>query len=882
MTAIDALRTARDSSRPTTGHRLAYLGAAARRELGHEAVATELASSTNALADRDRDLRRISQAYTKRKRELDLGLKIIEGTNWIVLTALTGSAARATPRGVGGSVMLNGVKTVATLGLNKVEEMAREAAAQELRRNLKYQLDQYRQQQPDLVPALLAKQNDPAAFRAELEARLGPVYGSALDGLPDDEKASARDQVVQFYTREVATVLQDGLEALSTVQSLQAAQLAENQKNVAGLARTFVRFAEDTNSQLATLVETSGTLTQAVSDLEDRVGRTEEGVAFLQRYAFGRMTPSEQLAALRAGQVPGLGDEERSTLEKKIEAVQAREQLTATVTDFVNGAGHLVTIARNLGVSPKILAPVEQAVTIGSHAASAIKAFASGNVLGGLAAVSAIFGFGGPDVAAERHKEVMGALKSLYEQQGVISEKLDFLIEGQQRLMQGQHLIANAVKYLSEDVARNHVEVLSALGRLEEEVFYLASLILQAVDEEYSAAERFLYHPVHNHRVLDTSIGRYPSEDELAALFATYGTRTFKKAGDRLRDGVWDSINNRFHRWFLLRSRTSGEDGNADPMRAQAFIKDVYTPTYRLLVGSTAKETRSAHLSALLAPVQTVAAVRQKRRSLKDVWDARLYENTFEDLLGEPLAPVAVALHAELLLHFHVLYQLHNDQARRAYTIDELAESAPVVQHGYVALRRSLRLLDIAIAQQAMLGGDILLDVVASAVDAVKVTEPPPEATARFQAVLDLMAVNPMFAQNVLRYALAEDIERTSSYTAYEVALGTSDVASLRLTFGAPWPVRYNAVEVRKEGGPSEPVGWVMAVGNGVIPLPTVAELSSGLLLFPAAVERLSELRSRVIDEIADYEVSAELATGGRAGFNRFVLATALGTRPND
>ena len=146
--------------------------------------------------------------------------------------------------------------------------------------------------------------------------------------------------------------------------------------------------------------------------------------------------------------------------EAKVQNIAGAIQLTAS------NINNVASIANNLGLgSPELNKTAELA----SLTANAVASFATGNYLGAVVAVTGMFAKK-TDPEAERFKILMGYLKQQFE---IINEKLDRILENQQKLM-------NAMVDLSEQMQSYYEALDERLTNIEFETKRISGMAASA------------------------------------------------------------------------------------------------------------------------------------------------------------------------------------------------------------------------------------------------------------------------------------------------------------------------------------------------------------------------------------------------------------------
>jgi len=847
-------------------------------------------------------LRFIEHRNRRIRDDRDLGLKILDnmrrfrGSEAEAIALAQPDMTRAAPLVMSAAMWSSTEASAAAL------ELFQDAGKVQVRRHLKHMLEAYEQSRGTEAKIALLDNRDAQAFHLELETHLGPVLGTALDGLEPEK----RQIVNRFYIKAIADEMKDGFQTLSTVQAVEQNAIARNQKNIKGLALTFVEFAEQTNGHLESIVSTQKQIKAELNTLNERTGKTEQGVMFMQQYMFSNMKPREQLAALQQGVFPDMKPAARRNLEDKISVVKRRADLDKRMASYLNGAAELVTLAGKLGVDSEIVGEADKMVNMGNVAFSAYQSFSSGNYLGAVNAIAGLFGGGGRDIAGERHEQVMKLLNKMYhkidivdQKINVIDQKIDALAEGQKVIVANQKLIVQELVGIVEQMEKNHREVIEELQEIHGDVLYNRALIGQRVEEEYGQCANITYHPREKRRLINTAAHIYPSVEDFEYL-----SRNFPSAIsacltriDKIVDSGKDFLKNPF--WLeSYKTTTNGIGG---------FLEKVHTPSLSLLRNETllANENNAAllevaigsvenRLGSLLAPMHDVARLDVKLAAPIEGWEQRFpkadpFLNPLSELIENALSPEAIQMHVGYVLDLHVYDQLLTPSFE-LYSLNELVTEKTVRESGAVRLDRALSLVDVAIAQQTLQAGDILLPVLREIFsNYVEIKQLPAKfrpgtLTALYDEAVQLLNNNALLARNFVLYKLRHEITK-HNFLNYAVALGSTDAILLgRLTeyhvgestLDDGWTFKWCSAEDPEDEvcQTKAPAGWSARIGNRYYALPSADELEKGQFQYHPELRMLLNLRSRLVEEISTYDLYKGLNMQNRQSLTIIILSS--------
>jgi len=873
------------------------LGSEIKRELGDDTYYENVAISPDALVANNRALRDIA----RRNKELDathnVASQVLEANN-IMIDGVIGLGIAAAPATGGSSLVLSGLAWAGSEGLESVANLFEETNRTASRRHLKTLLEDYRRQRGNSAYDNLLQTGNTEAFRKQLEADLGPIFGDALDSVDPGK----RDIVNSAFNKVIAQTMQDGFESLANVQALQQSEIDQNTKNIVGLSQSFADFADKTAERLENIQSAQDELRSGLEDMQERMGQTERGVANVQKYLFSTMSPERQLAALRQGWFSGMDDADREALEKEIELVKKRKEFEENVASYLKGAGELYNIASNLGVEGPFMEDAAKAIQIGNSAFNAYTAFATGNVLGGISAASSIFGGSGRDAGAERHAQLVRLLQGLYGRLDVIERKVDALIEGQQRIVENQQRIYGALIDISEKLSENHQEVMNKLQDIHDDILYNRKIILNDVKTDYGQCTDLIYYPGMGRREADSAVAQIIKKDPEKLLIST-AQGVYPQISDpnsfiqklnrdykptittclNILDEL-QSVSGEFSSLFWLETHEKSRVGGTRTY-VDSYIDSTYSPVLSLLYSSQFLEDHplDSRIGSLLIPTNSINTLSRKLTKPVTGWESHFAKDqavgSAESLMQRLLAPAVVKWHVDYVLdlHFYNMLFYQSNNSYELHTVEELIDQAEPSERGFTWLRRAMYLTDIAIAQQNLLGGDVLLPIISEVFDRQN-SDTSNEQKQRFGLAELALKSNVILAQNFVMYKLRQEVTSKSNFATYSVAVGVpDDPYLLNQITSYPWDFQWcgegEACRKNQEGSfQQKPFGWSIRIGENYYELPSTEDLMHGRLAYSPDLRMLVGLRSRILQEMKTYSLYDSVRPDSRLQLGRLVL----------
>lgn len=862
---VDDLDQVRSNVKPTSFHLMRFFGKETKAIFGDDYYLKLQKNDKNDIYSATEAFANITSVYEQRKRQSDISTSILKGNDELIKGAMAVGFGLAPVTG-GSSLIISSVAYVADKSLSKVEDMFAESARNEIRRNLKNQLIIYQKNASKAEYRKLLKAPDPATFRKELERRTEPILAGALDDIsPEDQYI-----VNSFYNKELSILMNEGFSTLNRVQLLHSGEIQKNKNNIVGLSRIFIQYAEKNQKQLNHILQSQVEINNNLEELNTKVGKTEKGIEFIQEQMFGKMTPTEQIAALKSGIFPNMSVDERTELNAKIQIVQRREDLSKSVSNFLDGASQMILIANNLGVSGEIVNKVKDVVTVGNQAFSAFTAFSSGNYLACAGVISGMFGKGGRDIAGERHKQVINAINKVYDKVVVIENKIDILYKEIIEIKETQKIIYKAIEELSNKIQQNFIHVFEELEKIRKDIFYNRRIINAKYEQEYQACQNLLKNPSSKKNIIDTAQNMYPNYVAITELFRDF-LPSFKDCDSRMRA---TELNDSFHPVLLIETYLSTPESDIEK-----YLTNVYSPAFDLLKSNLnlpmievdqnlRNFTFEERVSSLMSPVNTVSKLEKK---IPYVTSVQQHFLPFEKVMKDMLAPEIVASHCEYILNVHFYYPFLTPTNDSLLPYN-LVITQDIRKAGYYALLKALSVTDIAIAQQSMLSGDALLPVL-YIVYGKQFKSPSIADIYYLDKMKLLLSSNSILVENFITYSLRVEVLSLSNFLFYNIALGTNNPELLKKCTILPWDFHYSNIDIIMNDVINQHKGWSIKLYGKFFKLPDGDSLLAGKFIHQKDLLSLLSLRFRLLEEIAGYEIlDSSLLTKDRLKFNEIIL----------
>lgn len=630
----------------------------------------------------------------------------------------------------------------------------------------------------------------------------------------------------------------------------------------------------------------------------------------------------------------------------------------------INGASLLVDAAENFGLD--VDDNVKKAVDIGNVALTAFAAYSSGNFPAAISAVAGVFGGGmgggmGGDVgASKRQAKIMAQFQIVNQKLDRIDSKLENvqlyldkivkqIDDSTGKILTSQVELRNQISQLSNKIDEHQAKLLSEFETVE---FLVTNVIKKIEAEQFSGAE--------NCRTILSDLGaprsdpRTKSKEEYKEWIYIKQT-PIKDCLDGLQKLV--DVGGKF-------LSISSEEIAAQPV---SDFRTWYEGPYRALIQAaiyqalpklTAEQRSPAALSALSRPVANITALDDKWKLYDDTGSSIAFDNyglpkqlpnrlrsllwgdlkvkvpELKEILGQAQqGPHNAAKQVENLLtdfksprlalryfdYLASLFMLYGDVSS-----DGKLSETPDREREILAaqlLLNAITWLDVIIAQQNALSGDILLPYIYSQIimndisgnqdftpvamktcdnvgmssneiqtchyqEALSILLGIPKQNITAGALMESYRANEFLVENFGRFVVARGLERGQQELAYAVALRSDRPDMLGLLLGKGKQLQW--VPSSAHGDCKTPSGWCLALpGPGekakqiLIPLPTADIAASDALAIPPVLTELVTLRERLATALMEYEpviasLSSDQASETVAAMRYAVIVDAI------
>jgi hypothetical protein len=761
-------------------------------------------------------------------------------------------------------MILAGLSVTCSYGLSKLIEMAKEESEKDIQSDLHYRLGQL--SDSDKSEAEAAIQNADFAGFINLMNKKADYTDSVTRGLPPEEK----EQFVQYRDKLIRDMMGDGQKFLRDIQISQLVQVDSNLLRLQQSSVAILKFDSTNNQQLQSIVESQADIQDKLNELCEKAGKTADGIDFLQEFEFGKMSPDEQIIALNDGRFfPGIDSASRSNMIAAANLVKSKQDLDRQIKQYLGDGHNIANILRNIGLGGIVADDIEKASTIGDDVYSAFTQFGTGNFISAIGSLTNIFGlFGGRDVEGERFKEIMNGMQQIYEGVKVIDTKIDTLMSMDIKIMGSQQKIIDGLVTVSNQIEENHQEEMKQLINIDKDVLYNRDLQLENMSLGWEHCRKLRF-TVDGDTLLDLENGIIPS-------YAVFNQSIKDNLNDCKRclsilhktyvPDISGSSPSKFSSLFNLESyKTKDSSG-----KINVFLNKIYPGVLFILQQYDSENSPQSDsiLSSLFAPVLSVNDLLLKLNSgYQNVYNSSFTTlGHFMKLLKTPLYTNPISIQTDHIVNLHLYYHLV-DGNRNPISLSELVTNPTLNSQAESDLKECLKLVNIALAQNVLVNGDILLPYIENILNSGD--------SSNVNNVFKVLQLDHFLSYNYLLYKWNKDIQSNGSYTLYDFAWHIGDTAYISSCSQYKWDYLYLSGDSAISLGNSKDTlkaGWYVKIAGVPYKLPPVKDLEAGKFVYSKDVYDLVSLRDRILNQLATYDIYEETNPSYRSSINKITL----------
>lgn len=802
----------------------------------------------------------LERKYKNHKQNAFVSRTILETNNEMVKSIVGLASVSAATTGVGISV---------AIGVNYFMDKLLDESLNEFDRNIErtsrkligLHLSKIRDQTGKSMEEIVGMSpNEAKSFLFESDSGL---MDNSIDFFQTpDEKIDAVHKMSQILEDRLTSVIASNKKALefnAMIDEAQSADIEDIKKQV-----KFISKYQQAQSQTINAIDSKVdilhgglvSLSKNVENLFKKVDKNKEHIGIIKNYIFSNADVSSKLDLLRSGLLDdSLLPDQKAHVEDQLSALEAKKELENDINDFLDKTQHISNIMQNVGLfDEKTAQKANELINIGATAMNAFAAYSSGNVLGAVSSISNLFGGGSKsDPAAARHEQIMKKL-------GIIDKKIDDVLQNQRKLFEGQIQILKSLQSISNQINELHGLEMEAISDLKTATLYnrLSNVRLHSRDFEDLKSISVPFEK-------EKAKGKINSYADLQ-LFFTRGTN-FRKNSEILESFL--NVYTDYFDEFILLKNYEYQGENED------LINDisVLNKGYRSIINYIEYYGLISDLGDYSEIATSDLYILDKKEDIKK--SAPYVDNKSWRLLRSGL----VSTH-KLAEIFNVLEQIHiffplvtsTPIGDRLHSLKDLFNNNQLPStEGKKYFEHFLELVNYTIIQENLLSGDFLLphfyEVLFGESKLLEEVE-------QYQAIIGVLNSNRLLKFNFSNYFVKRQLEKIRlvprgnkkdevQFDFFEYALYLNDTSSNATSNQAnPTNLRYCFDEELRPSiiyHGNEHKRWKLDLyrddRDAYLELPTSEEFSDGIIRYRREMYELMDLKSKIIDQISDYEL---------------------------
>ncbi len=719
------------------------------------------------------------KAYIKQQQNTSENIGVLnqskDGIDYLLTATAAGVSAMgiSAPAAIAIEITNKALNQALEYGIGELERKSQEEASKILADRLK----KISAQEVNEFEALKGLKPEQALVRAEKMVN-GWIAEKDLSDLPQGERAEARAQISTWVARTALAKLAENQSANDIIHKGFAADIQSAQKNLLALNKTLKQFAKETSQSLEKILSSQESIAQDLLTLSDRTNQQSkkmetiaEDLDFLKTFAFSRMTAREQLSFLKNRPPKGLAQE---AWNQKVSLIEKKIEFEENYQRYFNGAKNLITIASNLGVNSETVQSITEGVEKIDRLKSGVESITQGSYLAGIATLSGLLG-GRENAEAAKHRAIIARLDRVLENQTLLSEQIQTSFKIQvEALNQLSNQLRQSTEVLYLKMDKIHNDVLgnrALLANLVSQGLKSCELVSDQIKDQGFEKAFFTPSNFKNHlsscsieydKIFGTKERDFSPYFSFAAYKSPISKEVFEAEEGLLADSL-DYLSVKFRGGFLpsLSLKNPSENAFGLIQKSQVLSKNnSYRATYSEL--STEFNTiKTRYFSpGIVKNVQRMIAI----FPAINIWTSRTDDNLFSP--------------------------------------KDLLRLRPQAGKSDIALIDSaLDLVNVAIQQETLLSGDILLSLLREDIQEVQNEKIICEERVRMHPRC-LLKQNSLLFRNFINFNIYKDFfDRRFSLASYKQALANpDDLRGLKALLSDYWNITWNKEKALYEG----------------------------------------------------------------------------------
>ena len=417
-----------------------------------------------------------------------------------------------------------------------------------------------------------------------------------------------------------------------------------------------------------------------------------------------------------------------------------------------------------------------------------------------------------------------------------MDKKLNDILKTQQVIVKNQATILETVLDVSKQISNNHQEVMRELSTLSKQINFVA---IQIKDLKESQCQDCLY--LSKQFKIDYKTKRYPSYKQLDSLVTNFRTTKLSNCMNFLSSYTIGSNGKSVNSFYYMQTY----DTTPDNERLIKHNIRMFKIASELCFNGDSSITPEQKMLSLYFPASNFQELNNKLMR-GDLTSKSSYLPRDPEVMQNIVSPEACQTLAEVMCDLHYLFNV-TDSDNKLIPLSAIQPGYTYRTTGYSFLQEALKMVNLTIAQQSLLSGDILLETISRRIDAGKIQ-------GEFLPLLsELLNGNNQLTQNFITYSIKRKALKKGSISQYKLAYELGDSTVMKHLLALPFDPTFIPKDTKYEGRPLVK-GWYMRVDKSLHKLPEPNLEVEAVLSYDPILTTLLTLRQDILNEMASYE----------------------------
>ena len=480
------------------------------------------------------------------------------------------------------------------------------------------------------------------------------------------------------------------------------------------------------------------------------------------------------------------------------------------------------------------------AANYGQNAVAAFEMIGNGNYMGAALKITGLFKKKGPDIGGQRHKQVMAYLRRIDAKLDKMDAKLDSLLVGQRKMLDLQIKSINLIIDLSQKVDEYYNLTNLRLNNIENAIYHNRQLIVN----DWRSKCKSCYDVINSLDSMNIDEQRLPNYEIVNKAYTNLKMGGFKNCEDYINFYLMDrfGINPYFHYETYVADVAKGAY-----VRMLDTINDLsFKLLFQAIDTMSTQSAKDKYFMSLFFPVENLETIRTKYEAQSISFNDEFYKLPREYFDSFLMADI-IADYGYIIRNIGFLYNL-TDENRNLITFERfVADDAPRHRDVDSKIKETIKLHNVAIAQQNILSGDVLLKTLFDiSINQIQNNE------TQFSDVKKLLELNSLLGKNFTEYYIKHYLEyNTLSQAQYYYAYSSKKEYLMTEILKTPFKIAFIKSDDKGIKKYNLKEGWYFVIGKSYYAMPSPKIINAPTSLYKSALtDKLVQNRNYLLENL--------------------------------